>query len=211
MKFIFLSVNPLILLVLRVENKGKLVRKEARKLRDRFLAWQCRLRQAAVREDGGRHSPGMRPRVLDAKGDELAVALTVLLVPNEPDASTAFFRFQVMRSADARDIYERALRFLQAEHFQDPAAFSDELVAALPERSPVAVALIAAEICRLDFEQSNQRFALQCTVRALAPGEPAREAALWHNRLFNPALPNTVEVLTFKPDWASTETREGSR
>jgi hypothetical protein len=85
------------------------------------------------------------------------------------------------------------------------------LVAVLPERSPVAAALIAAESCRLHFEQSNQRFAPLCTVRGLAPGEPAREAALWHNRLFNPALPNTVEVLAFKPDWASTETREGCR
>jgi hypothetical protein len=153
----------------------------------------------------------MRPRVRDAKGNELAAALTVLLVPAQPEASTAFFRFQVARSADARHIYERALGFLQADYFQDPAAFSDELVAVLPERSPVAAALVAARACTLDFEQSGQKFTLACSVRELVAGEPAREAALWHNRLFNPALPNTVGVLAFKPDWASTETREGSR
>jgi hypothetical protein len=35
-------------------------------------------------------------------------------------------------------------------------------------------------------------------------GSPAREAAIWHNRLFNPALPDTVHVLEFKPDWTSS-------
>jgi hypothetical protein len=186
------------------------VDKAARKLRDGFLSWQCRIRQIAMRRDDGRPSPGMRPRVL-AKGNELAAALTVLLVPAKPDASTAFFRFQVTRSADARDIYERALTYLQADYFQDPAAFSDVLVAVLPERSPISTVLVAVKACTLDFEQSNRRFTLACAVRALAAREPERDAAIWHNRLFNPALPDTVEVLAFKPDWASTETREGSR
>jgi hypothetical protein len=36
-----------------------------------------------MRQDGGRPSPGMRPRVLDASGREMA-ALTVLLVPQQP-------------------------------------------------------------------------------------------------------------------------------
>jgi hypothetical protein len=42
-------------------------------------------------------------------------------------------------------------------------------------------------------------------VRELKPGNAAREAAIWHNRVFNPALPDTVQVITFKPDWASAE------
>ena len=29
----------------------------------------------------------------------------------------------------------------------------------------------------------------------------AREASLWHNRLFNPNLGNDAEVLSFKPNW----------
>src|SRR6266545_3535897 len=98
-------------------------------LRDDFLAWQCRIRQCAMREDGGRPSPGMRPRVLDAAGGELASALTVLLVPRESGEATAFFRFQVMRSADPRDIYECALAFLQADYFQKPGTFSDRMLA----------------------------------------------------------------------------------
>ena len=95
-----------------------------------------------MREQGGRPSPGMRPRVLDAAGRELAPALTVLLIPKEPEESTAFFRFQVMKTQDPRDVYERALAFLQADYFQAPETFSDRMVAVLPRGAALAAALL---------------------------------------------------------------------
>lgn len=183
-------------------------------LRDRFLAWQCRIRQIAVRQDGGRPSPGMRPRLLGKKGRELVPALTVILVPRDPSESTTFFRFQVMRSADPRELYERALAYLQADYFQRPATFSDRLLAVLPEGSKVAAALIAEERCILAFEQFSQAYRLPCAVSVLQPRDSARDAAIWHNRLFNPALPETVHVVAFKPDWASAtanKSREGRK
>jgi len=172
-------------------------------LRDEFLAWQCRIRQIAMRQDGGRPSPGMRPRLLDQAGRDLVPALTVLMIPRDPSESTAFFRFQVMRSADPRELYEHALGFLQADYFQQPASFSDQLLAILPEGSKVAAALVADGRCILAFEQFSQAYRLPCAVSALQPGDAARDAAIWHNRLFNPALPETVHVVAFKPDWAS--------
>jgi len=172
-------------------------------LRDEFLAWQCRIRQIAMRQDGGRPSPGMRPRLLDQAGRDLVPALTVLMIPRDPSESTAFFRFQVMRLADPRELYEHALGFLQADYFQQPASFSDQLLAILPEGSKVAAALVADGRCILAFEQFSQAYRLPCAVSALQPGDAARDAAIWHNRLFNPALPETVHVVAFKPDWAS--------
>ena len=64
-------------------------------------------------------------------GRELAPALTVLIVPKEPAESTAFFRFQVLKTQDPRDVYERGLAFLQADYFQQPKSFSDRLTAVL--------------------------------------------------------------------------------
>lgn len=174
-------------------------------LREQFLAWQCRIRQIAMRQDSARPSPGMRPRLLDVAGSELAPALTVLLLPRDPAESTAFFKFQVLRGADPRDLYERALSYLQADYFQRPESFSDRLVAVLPEGSPLAAALAAHERCLLAFDQFSQAYRLPCAVAALKPGDAAHEAALWHNRLFNPALPETVHVVAFQPDWASAE------
>jgi hypothetical protein len=174
-----------------------------RPIGDHFLAWQCRIRQVAMREEGGRPSPGMRPRVLDGSGREMSPALTVLMIPKEPDESIAFFRHQVMRTPDPRDVYERALAFLQADYFQDPDAFSDRLATVLSAGAALAASLLEEGKCTLVFEQGRQRYQLPCKVRELKPGSAAREAAIWHNRLFNPALPDTVHVLGFQPDWAS--------
>jgi hypothetical protein len=181
--------------------------KPAKSVRDEFLAWQCRIRQIAMRQDGGRPSPGMRPRLIDRDGKEILPALTVLLIPRDSTESTAFFRFQVMRSADPRELYERALGYLQADYFQEPETFSDKLVAILPEDSPLAGALPAKGRCILDFAQFNQTYRLPCSVFELERAEAAREAAIWHNRAFNPALPDSVHVLAFKPDWAAARTR----
>jgi hypothetical protein len=186
----------------------------AKNLREEFLAWQCRIRQIAMRQDGARPSPGMRPRLLDQAGRDMVPALTVLMIPRDPSESTAFFRFQVMRSADPRELYERALSFLQADYFQRPASFSDQLLAILPEGSEIAAALTAQGRCILAFEQFSQAYRLPCAVSALQPGDAARDAAIWHNRLFNPALPETVHVVAFQPDWASAKAermREGRK
>lgn len=181
---------------------------KAKNLRDAFLAWQCRIRQIAMREHGGRPSPGMRPRLLDRRGRELAAALTVLLLPRDFSESTAFFRFQVMRSADPRDVYERALGYLQADFFQQPEQFSDLLLAVLPQESELAAALAADGACSLAFEQFGQGWFLPAAAHRLETDDPARDAAIWHNRLFNPALPETVHVVAFKPDWASAKSRK---
>ena len=156
-----------------------------------------------MREEGGRPRPGMRPRVLDISGGEISPALTVLMIPKEPEESTAFFRYQVMKTPDPRAVYERALIFLQADYFQDPDAFGDRLVSVLSAGAALAALLLAEGECILVFEQGRQRYRLPCKVSELKPGSAAREAAIWHNRLFNPALPDTVHVLEFKPDWTS--------
>ena len=177
----------------------------ADKLREHFLGWQCRIRQIAMRQAGGRPSPGMCPRVLDGTGRELSSALTVLMIPREPAESTDFFRFQVMKTADPRDLYERALGYLQADYFQKPERFSDLLTAVIPEASPLASHVLTDEACVLEFDQFSQRYRVPCLASLVQAGDTAREATLWHNRLFNPSLPDDVIVLGFRPDWKSAE------
>jgi hypothetical protein len=183
--------------------------RSSQSLRDDFLAWQCRIRQFAMRQDGGRPSPGMRPRVLDASGRELAGALTVLIIPRDPAESTDFFRFQVLKTADPRDLYERALSYLQADYFQQPGEFGDVLTAALPANSDLAARLIKDGTCVLAFDQFSQRYRLPCAAFEAEAGEAIREATLWHNRLFNPVLPDDVLVLGFRPNWQSAKTDQG--
>ncbi len=178
-------------------------------LRDSFLTWQCQVRQVAMREDGGRPSPGMQPRVLDEAGAELAPRLTVLLVPKDPKESTAFFRFQALKYADPREIYQKALAYLQAEYFQNAKAFKGRLLATLPADAPLTATLLSAKHCVLAFAQGRYAFRLPCRVKLLKPDNADRAATIWHNRVFNPALPETVHVVAFKPDWASARAEAG--
>jgi len=158
-----------------------------------------------MRQEGGRPSQGMRPRVLTTEGSEIAPGLTMLLVPKSPEESTAFFRFQVRKTPDPRDIYERSLAFLQAEYFQQPKAFSDRLTAVFAEGSAVAATLLREGGCVLEFDQFRQRYRLPCEVTAFPPGDPGREASIWHNRIFNPTLPDSAQALAFQPDWEKAE------
>ncbi len=157
-----------------------------------------------MRTDAGHPSPGMRPRVLRASGEEMARRLTVLILPKEPEESTSFFRFQVMRSADPRDIYQRGLAYLQADYFQDPHQFGDRMTAVLDPASSLGAALLAEKTCVLEFDQFSQVFRIPCAVRRLGARDQAREASLWHNRIFNPSLPNDALVIELKPDWSKT-------
>ena len=57
----------------------------------------------------------------------------------------------------------------------------------------------------LEFAQFSQSYRLPCAAFATEAGEAIREATLWHNRLFNPSLPDDVLVLGFRPEWKSAE------
>lgn len=170
-------------------------------LKMNFLGWQCRIRQMAMRDYGGMPMPAMRPSVSTRKGEVLVPEMTVLLVPLAPEESTAFFRFQVQKTNDERQIFNAGVKYLGAGFYQDPALFSDEMTAVFGAGSNIAASLIRARTLLLGFAQFGQTYRMFCSVRRLPPRSLAREASLWHNRLFNPALPNDAEVLGFKPDW----------
>jgi hypothetical protein len=175
------------------------------KIRHHFLYWQCRLRQIATRAAQGRPSPGMQPRVLERSGEVVCEALTVLIVPLEPKESTAFFRFNVQRSNDPRAIYDKGLQYLQSTYFQKPDLFSDELTALFPAGAKLADRLLALKTCLLEFDELSQNFKMLAKVRKLGSREAARQATLWHNRTFNPDLPNDAVVLGLEPDWGSAQ------
>ena len=69
-------------------------------MRDRFIGWQCRIRQHAFRTQGGRPGPGMRPRVLSVDGREISDGVTVLLIEDEPAESIAQFRHLAKQTHD---------------------------------------------------------------------------------------------------------------
>ena len=171
-------------------------------LRDHFLGWQCRIRQIAMRQDGGRPSAGMRPRVLDDRGPR---ALARADGADRAEGAGGKSGLLPLPGAEivrpARDLRARAGvpaggLFSAAEVFQRPA-----------DGGPAGGFAARRDTARGGDVCSGIRpvpSVLPADLRGIraSAGDPARDATLWHNRLFNPALPDEVQVLAFRPDWA---------
>jgi hypothetical protein len=173
------------------------------RIRSHFVGWQCRIRQIAMRKENGRPSTGMRPRIVLAGGEELSSGVVILMVPEAPEESTDFFRHQVRRTHDPRQVYEKVLEYLQSTHYQSARGFSDTMTATFAGDSDTARILIEAGECILEFSQFNQFYRLLCAVEELPATNAAHAATLWHNRAFNPNLSDAAHILAFRPDWRS--------
>jgi hypothetical protein len=175
----------------------------AQTLRAHFLGWQCRVRQYAIRQGGGRPTSGMCPRVLLTRPMADLGRITVLINKSEPSQATSQFRHLVRKTHDPVERYQNALKVLAAAYYQRPEEFSDEPTALFGEASETADRLLADGRCRLLFEQYSQSYDLPCTLRLLPEDHPAFQATYWHNSLFNPNIPGGVRVLAFRPDWST--------
>jgi hypothetical protein len=175
-----------------------------------FLGWQCRIRQLAVRQEGGRPSAGMRPRVMSASGAALSEGIVTLIIELEPAESTQLFRYQYLRSQDPNERYDNMLEILQGSYFQEPERFADLITALFGPESSLAAQLLREGRCVLDFEQYTQGYRIPCAVARLAESDPFHQATLWHNRMFNHHLPAAIEILAFRPDWAHASAYRGA-
>ena len=172
-------------------------------LKKQFLGWQCRVRQHAMRQLGGRPTSGMTPRVLHHDGTVLLDAMTVVMIPSEPEEHTKFFAFQVQKTADPKQTYDAVLKVFQGDYFQKPKKFSDTLAAQFAPGSQVAQTLVNLGECLLEFEQFSQTWKLHCTVTELHGDDDVRQHVLAHNRVFNRNVPGDAVVLAMKPQWHS--------
>ena len=174
-------------------------------MRDRFLGWQCRIRQISMRSHDGRPTDGMTPLV-SATDEDAPVGRIVTVICRRPEHSvTMELRHLARRTHDPAERRENALKFLAERYYQSWREFSDVLTASFPPGSETAATLLEHRECRLAFEQFSQRFDVHCTVRRLSRNNPLREATFWHNLLFNPRLSADCIILGFEPNWSKSE------
>ena len=183
------------------------VDQETQALKLHFLAWQCRVRQLAVRQHEGRPTPGMRPGV---RVDGMpAGEITTVLVKSEPAHFVARFRYMYQRTQDPAERRHGALELLADAYYQRPQEFSDRLTALFGPRSGLADRLGDEGRCELTFHQFSQSYRIPCQVAELAADDPGFEFTLTHNRLFNPHMPPGVRVLGFTPQWHEARAEPG--
>jgi hypothetical protein len=175
-------------------------------LTSRFLGWQCRIRQHAVRKQEGRPPPGSCASV--KLGGKSVAQINTVINKLEPQNVTAEFRFMVQKTADPETIYQNALKYLSEYYYQYPDSFHHRLMALFNLDSELADQIIAAEQCELGFFQGNQHYTLQCKAELFDPSSEVYQATYWHNHLFNANMPGVVKVIGFNVDWAASAAEE---
>ena len=174
-------------------------------MRDRFLGWQCRVRQISMRSHDGRPTGGMTPLVSATVEDAPVSRIVTVICRRSEHSVTMELRHLARRTHDPAERRENALKFLAERYYQSWREFSDVLTASFPPGSETAATLLEHRECRLAFEQFSQRFDVHCTVRRLSRNNPLREATFWHNLLFNPRLSADCIILGFEPNWSKSE------
>ena len=175
-------------------------------LRASFIGWQCRLRQIAMREDHGRPSIGMRPKLGFIDDETFSDEITVLLVRQDAVSDASRFKYLFHKTQDPRIRYESALEFLSSTYYQQSREFSDELTGLFDSSMLLVQKLLSAGNCLLEFSQFSASYRFNCKVRQIPIDEPAYQTTYWHNRLFNPTMPGDIVVLGFLPDWVGLQT-----
>ena len=169
--------------------------------RSSFLKWQCRVRQAAMRENFGRPNDGIIPLLRDKNGQkDLGYIITV--INKLPRYSvTAELKHMLKKTLDPIQRRDNAVRFLSAGYYQSSYEFSDTFTATFSPESTGANKILDNRECWAIFEAFNHHFSLYCRVRKLEEQSSLYQATFCHNKLFNPRLlPGTI-VLAFEPDW----------
>ncbi len=171
------------------------------RLKDKFLKWQCLVRQIMMREHLGKPTNSVMPEVfLGNKSENIGTIITIMnklpmysVIPEMLHMSRKTFDVAQRRS--------QALQYFSATYYQKPSQFSEILTATFQSRSQGANLITRASTCSLVFEAYAQRFELECTVEDLSDKNPLFISTLAHNRLFNPDLPADTRVLGVAPDW----------
>ncbi len=171
-------------------------------LANRFLGWQCRIRQHAVRKQEGRPPSGSRASIkLDGKP---VATINTVINKLEPGNVIAEFRFMVQKTEDPEIIYQNALKYLCEYYYQYPDSFDHRLTALFNLNSELANRIILAGQCELGFFQGNQHYTLRCKAELFDNSSELYQATYWHNHLFNGNMPGVVKVIGFNVDWAAS-------
>ena len=166
-----------------------------------FIRWQCRARQIAVRNRGGKPDDSIMPQLVFGDLKRPSHGIITIMCRN-PEFSVLPELAQIAKSThDPAIRRESAVRFFSAGYYQSAAEFSGSLAASFPPGSLLAEALISSGQCGLIFDSFAQRYELQCSIHLLGRHDPLRSELWWHNFLFNPGLRPETAFLVFDPDW----------
>lgn len=174
---------------------------EKNSLETRFLKWQCRARQIAVRENDGRPDQAIMPEIKIDKNKKAIGSIITILNKKSEFSKEPELNHIYAHTHDPLQRREKALKLLCETYYQKNNEFSPTLTATFATESKHVKNIINAKQCILTFNAYNQEFILKCKIKKIKKNEYEYKATIAHNRLFNPNIKPDTIILGFTPVW----------
>ena len=164
-----------------------------------FVIWQCSLRQRNFRMFGGKPSEGTVSSLSDIKTNKnLAVVRSILLEKNSFNTSK-MFEFMHKQTHDPETRFDKAVKFFSSEHYNTPKNFDGSFTATFNYQSTITKNLLKKKKVTAQFFERETGFNFMVNVSKLKKSDAKWQYTFWHNRFFNPALSENIEILNFSP------------
>ena len=172
-----------------------------------FIKWQCRVRQIAMRDNGGKPDEGIMPSLRLLSSDTTKGSVITLIHKRHEFSVTKELIHMAKKTLDPAQRRDQAIRFFSATYYQKYAEFSDILTATFQPNSSIVRKIIQSKSCFLTFDAFSQQYDIKCEVRSLDKDDSLYGSTIAHNSLFNPYLHPETEVLAFEPNWKESISR----
>tara|TARA_B110001454_G_scaffold55783_1_gene54520 strand:- start:77 stop:622 length:546 start_codon:yes stop_codon:yes gene_type:complete len=164
-----------------------------------FVIWQCSLRQRNFRMFGGKPSEGTMSNLSDIKTNKnLAVVRSILLEKNSFNTSK-MFEFMHKQTHDPEIRFDKAIKFFSSEYYNTPKNFDGSFSATFNYQSSITKNLLKKKKVSAQFFERETGFNFMVNVSKLKKSDAKWQYTFWHNRFFNPALSENIEILNFSP------------
>ncbi len=177
-------------------------------LREKFLKWQCRVRQIIMREDFGKPNNSIMPSVKLINSQEDLGHIITIISKDIPFSHVPEIMHMAKSVIDPMQRRDKAVQYFSSTYFQKHREFSDIITSTFSPNSFGALKIIKSKECLLIFEAYNQYFELFCEAKQLKKDDPFYISTWWHNSLFNPSLHPETIILSFNIDWSKSMERE---
>ena len=165
-----------------------------------FVIWQCSLRQRNFRMFGGKPSEGTIANLLDIKTNKTLSDVRSILLEKKSFNTSKMFEFIHKQTHDPETRFDKAIKFFSSEYYNTPKKFDGSFAATFNYQSSVAKNLLNKKKIRAQFFERETGFNFMVNVSKLKKNDAKWQYTFWHNRYYNPALNENIEILNFNPE-----------
>ena len=163
-----------------------------------FVIWQCSIRQRNFRLFGGKPSEGTIANLSDIKSNKEICSLRSVLLEKNCLNTAKMFEFMIKQTHEPELRFDKALKFLASEYYNNPRNFAGSFTATFDKNSSVFKKLLKIKKINVQFFERETGFHFPVTICKLKKNDEKWQYTFWHNFFFNPALNENIEILYFK-------------